>query len=53
LPSDNPKLQIGRVRESVILRVRLSLRNHFLPLVKKKNDMGAVEKEMFQGVAWL
>jgi hypothetical protein len=53
LPSDNLKLQISRGRKNVNLRARLTRRYHILPLVKMKNELGAVDKTMFQGVRHL
>jgi hypothetical protein len=53
LPSDKLKLQIRRYHKSVNLRFLLSLQYHFLPLVKKNNEMCAVGEAMFQGVRLL
>jgi hypothetical protein len=49
LLSDKLKIQIQRGLKIVNLRVRLTLRYHFLPLVKITNDLGPEEKVMFQG----
>jgi hypothetical protein len=48
LPSDKLKIQIQRGLKIVNLRVRLTLRYHFLPLVKMKNDLASDEKWCFR-----
>jgi hypothetical protein len=48
-PSDKLKIQTQRGRKIVNERFRLTLRYHFLPLVKMNNDLVPDEKVMFQG----
>jgi hypothetical protein len=48
-PSFQLKIQIQRGFKIVNLGVRITLRSHFLCLVKMKNDLGPDEKVLFQG----
>jgi hypothetical protein len=53
LPSHKLKIQTQRGLIIDNLRVRLTLRYNFLPLVKMTNNLGRDEKLMFQGVRGL